>query len=263
MAVLVRRSPSSLALNAAGAVTVLRPMLTYALCAALYAPLGAAARRGALAAELSSLRRPVRGSAVSDGWESAAGATVQALESASARLRELAYFQANPDVEAVVEMECAVAAALSWAPAAHCKALRSLSKRLEDGQHWVEAAEAAAAAHVTAARAEAAEAVAEESPQPPPLPAYFLLKPALAPPTPLAGEQQRKVGLDGLESIDDLGRLVDAAAVITTPLTPRSTPGSSCLSTDLPALGPCKGRARARAAPRRLAAAATRPQGLF
>ena len=132
------------ALNAAGAVTVLRPMLTYALCAALYAPLGAAAGRGALAAELSSLRRPVRGSAVSDGWESAAGATVQALESASARLRELAYFQANPDVEAVVEMECAVAAALSWAPAAHCKALRSLSKRLEDGQHWVEAAEAAA-----------------------------------------------------------------------------------------------------------------------
>ena len=137
------------------------------------------------------------------------------------------------------------------------------------------AAEAAAAAHVTAARAEAAEAVAEavgvaeaaqaemasvmapaaaaeveavvealESPQPPPLPAYFLLKPALAPPTPLAvpkpassaslwgphtpaWEQQRKVGLDGLESIDDLGRFVDAAAVITTPLTPRSTPGSA------------------------------------
>ena len=144
------------ALNAAGAVTVLRPMLTYALCAALYAPLGAAARRGALAAELSSLRRPVRGSAVSDGWESAAGATVQALESASARLRELAYFQANPDVEAVVEMECAVAAALSWAPAAHCKALRSLSKRLEDGQHWVEAAEAAATAAGVAMQALAA-----------------------------------------------------------------------------------------------------------
>jgi hypothetical protein len=34
------------ALNAAGAVTVLRPMLTYALCAALYSPLGEAARWG-------------------------------------------------------------------------------------------------------------------------------------------------------------------------------------------------------------------------
>ena len=34
------------ALDAAGAVTVLRPMLTYALCAALYAPLGEAARGG-------------------------------------------------------------------------------------------------------------------------------------------------------------------------------------------------------------------------
>ena len=144
------------ALNAAGAVTVLRPMLTYALCAALYSPLGAAARRGALAAELASLRRPIRGSAVADGWESAAGATVQALESAAARLRELAYFQANPDVEAVVEMECAVAAALSWAPAAHCKALRSLSKRLEDGAHWVEAAEAAATAAGVAMQALAA-----------------------------------------------------------------------------------------------------------
>jgi hypothetical protein len=144
------------ALNAAGAVTVLRPMLTYALCAAMYSPLGAAARRGALAAELASLRRPIRGSAVADGWESAAGATVQALESAAARLRELAYFQANPDVEAVVEMECAVAAALSWAPAAHCKALRSLSKRLEDGAHWVEAAEAAATAAGVAMQALAA-----------------------------------------------------------------------------------------------------------
>ena len=136
------------------------------------------------------------------------------------------------------------------------------------------AAAAAAAANATAARAEAVEAAAEaagvaavtqaeltgvmaaatpaadvaavveatavcdaatlESPQPPPLPTYFLLKPALAPPTPLAvlklassvplrgphtpaWAQQRKVGFDGLDSIDDLGRFVDAAAVITTP----------------------------------------------
>jgi hypothetical protein len=136
------------------------------------------------------------------------------------------------------------------------------------------AAAAAAAANATAARAEASEAAAEaagvvatahteladvvavvevtavcdattlESPQPPPLPAYFLLKPALAPPTPLAvlkpasseplwgphtpaWAQQRKVGFDGLDSIDDLGRFVDAAAVITTPLTPLSPPGSA------------------------------------
>jgi hypothetical protein len=59
-------------------------------------------------------------------------------------------------VEAVVEMECAVAAALSWAPAAHCKALRSLSTRLEAGQHWVEAAEAAATAAGVAMQALAA-----------------------------------------------------------------------------------------------------------
>ena len=98
------------ALDAAGAVTVLRPMLTYALCAALYAPLGEAARGGALAESLASLRVPATfegGSASAaeddsiaygrgptkpspEGWESAAGATVQALESAEARLRELA-----------------------------------------------------------------------------------------------------------------------------------------------------------------------------
>ena len=137
------------ALNAAGAVTVLRPMLTYALCAALYSPLGEAARqglpdivcrvvqrirtphclsqvaccdahsqylagptarRGALAGELAALRAADPGSTVSEGWEAAAGATVQALEAAESRLRELARAatgpQASSDVEAVVEMEC-------------------------------------------------------------------------------------------------------------------------------------------------------------
>jgi hypothetical protein len=78
-------------------------MLTYALCAALYSPLGEAARRGALAGELAALRAPDHGSTAADGWEGAAGATVQALESAEARLRELARAatgpQASPDVE--------------------------------------------------------------------------------------------------------------------------------------------------------------------
>ena len=148
------------ALDAAGSVTVLRPMLTYALCAALYSPLGAAARRGALAGELNALRLPDPGSSHAEGWETASGATVQALESAEARLRELARAatgpDASPDVESVIEMETAVAAALSWAPAAHCKALRSLSARLENGQHWVEAAEAAATAASVAMQALAA-----------------------------------------------------------------------------------------------------------
>ena len=192
------------ALDAAGAVTVLRPMLTYAVCAALYAPLGDDARRGALAGELAKLREPapeegssrggankegssggngaspnnngkargggsvargffgsaLAGASAGAGWARAAGATVQALESAEASLRELARAaagpEATPDVETVVDMECAVAAALSWAPAAHCKALRSLSARLEEGSHWVEAAEAAATAAGVAMRALAA-----------------------------------------------------------------------------------------------------------
>ena len=178
------------ALDAAGAVTVLRPMLTYALCAALYAPLGEAARRGALAESLASLRVPVTSKGESaaaaedsdsgdygrgttkpspEGWESAAGATVQALESAEARLRELARAatgpDASPDVESVVDMECAVASALAWAPAAHCKALRSLSARLEAGQHWVEAAEAAATAAGVTVQALAAAYAAAETPE--------------------------------------------------------------------------------------------------
>ena len=178
------------ALDAAGAVTVLRPMLTYALCAALYAPLGEAARRGALAESLASLRVPVTSEGESaaaaaeedsiaygrgptkpspEGWESAAGATVQALESAEARLRELARAatgpDASPDVESVVDMECAVASALAWAPAAHCKALRSLSARLEVGQHWVEAAEAAATAAGVTVQALAAAHAAAETPE--------------------------------------------------------------------------------------------------
>ena len=53
----------------------------------------------------------------------------------------------------MVDTEIAVARAFAWAPAAHCKALRSLSARLEAGSHWVEAAEAAATAAVTAMRA--------------------------------------------------------------------------------------------------------------
>ena len=177
------------ALDAAGAVTVLRPMLTYALCAALYAPLGEAARGGALAESLASLRVPATfegGSAAAaeddsiaygrgptkpspEGWESAAGATVQALESAESRLRELARAatgpDASPDVEKVVDMECAVASALAWAPAAHCKALRSLSARLEAGQHWVEAAEAAATAAGVTVQALAAAHAAAKSPE--------------------------------------------------------------------------------------------------
>ena len=99
----------------------------------------------------------------------AAGATVQALESAEARLRELARAatgpDASPDVEKVVDMECAVASALAWAPAAHCKALRSLSARLEAGQHWVEAAEAAATAAGVTVQALAAAHAAAKSPE--------------------------------------------------------------------------------------------------
>ena len=150
---------------------------------------GRGCSRGALAESLASLRVPATfegGSASAaeddsiaygrgptkpspEGWESAAGATVQALESAEARLRELARAatgpDASPDVEKVVDMECAVASALAWAPAAHCKALRSLSARLEVGQHWVEAAEAAATAAGVTVQALAAGARRGEAPR--------------------------------------------------------------------------------------------------
>jgi hypothetical protein len=43
-----------------------------------------------LAGELAALRAADPGSTVSEGWEAAAGATVQALEAAESRLRELA-----------------------------------------------------------------------------------------------------------------------------------------------------------------------------
>ena len=69
----------------------------------------------------------------------AAGATVQALESAEASLREPRARrgpEATPDVETVVDMECAVAAAL-WAPARTARRCL-LSARLEEGSHWVE-----------------------------------------------------------------------------------------------------------------------------
>ena len=98
------------------------------------------------------------------GMGSAAGATVE-RSSPPRRGRELArggWPDASPDVEKVVDMECAVASALAWAPAAHCKALRSLSARLEAGQHWVEAAEAAATAAGVTVQALAARGHGEE-----------------------------------------------------------------------------------------------------
>ena len=158
----------------------------------------------------------------------------------------------------------------AMAAAAAAAAANATAARAEAAEAAAEAAEAVAAAQaemagvervatpdqagVMAAAAADVAAVFEatamcdaatlESPQPPPLPAYFLLKPAAAPPTPLAvlkpassapmwgphtpaWAQQRKVGFDGLDSIDDLGKFVDAAAVITTPLTPLSPPGSA------------------------------------
>ena len=153
-----------------GSAVALRPTLTHALCAALYDPLGAAARRGALAEEIASLRAPAPASGSSptptnarkekrarEDWERATRDALDALESAEARLRALARAatgpNASPDVHAVVNTEIAVARAFAWAPAAHCKALRSLSARLESGGHWVEAAEAAATAAWTAMRA--------------------------------------------------------------------------------------------------------------
>ena len=156
-----------------GSAVALRPTLTYALCAALYSPLGAAARRGALAFELKSLREPRSLSSTGGGspkninprkekraredWYTATRDVLDALDSAEARLRALARAatgpRASPDVETVVETEIAVARAFAWAPAAHCKALRSLSARLEAAAHWVEAAEAAATAAWTAMRA--------------------------------------------------------------------------------------------------------------
>ena len=156
-----------------GSAVALRPTLTYALCAALYAPLGAAARRGALAGELASLREPklrrdaraatdankkARGEKKArEDWEKATRDVLIALSAAEARLRALAKTatgpRASPDVHAAVEAEIAAARAFAWAPAAHCKALRSLSARLASGGHWVEAAEAAATAAWTAMRA--------------------------------------------------------------------------------------------------------------
>jgi hypothetical protein len=153
-----------------GSAVALRPTLTYALCAALYDPLGAAARRGALKGELASLRLSRQDASAfasrsdarkekkaREDWEKATRDVLGALEAAEARLRALAVAATGPraslDVETVVDTEIAVARAFAWAPAAHCKALRSLSARLEAGSHWVEAAEAAATAAVTAMRA--------------------------------------------------------------------------------------------------------------
>ena len=153
-----------------GSAVALRPTLTYALCAALYDPLGAAARRGALKGELASLRLSRQDASAfasrsdarkekkaREDWNKATRDVLGALEAAEARLRALAVAATGPraslDVETVVDTEIAVARAFAWAPAAHCKALRSLSARLEAGSHWVEAAEAAATAAVTAMRA--------------------------------------------------------------------------------------------------------------
>ena len=152
-----------------GRAVALRPTLTYALCASLYDPLGCAARRGALARELERLRtyqpsEPTKNQLTekkekkaSDDWRVATADVLGALADAEQRLRALAIAATGrnsiPDIETVVDTEVAVARAFAWAPAAHCKALRSLSSRLESGGHWVEAAEAAATAAWTAMRA--------------------------------------------------------------------------------------------------------------
>ena len=155
-----------------GSAVALRPTLTYALCAALYDPLGAAARSAARsrasslaslrlsrqdASALSAAKRRPQGEEGSRGLEQGdagrargAGGCRGATESARGGGHRP---RASLDVETVVDTEIAVARAFAWAPAAHCKALRSLSARLEAGSHWVEAAEAAATAAVTAMRA--------------------------------------------------------------------------------------------------------------
>jgi len=130
------------------------PTLVYAMHAAFF-PLRPISCEEGLSLSLKALKS---GTEVSPaGWINSVKGSLATLDHAENCIRRLANATMNPrsmlDVPLAAELESELAKALNSSPAAHVKVLRSLSARLAESEHWVEAAEASTAAGIVAMQA--------------------------------------------------------------------------------------------------------------
>lgn len=154
LAVASLRTMLEAAVDIFGSSEPLCPTLIYAMHAAFF-PLRPISCEDGLSLSLKALKS---GTEVSPaGWINSVKGTLGTLDHAENCIRRLANATMNPrsmlDVPLAVELESELAKALKSSPAAHVKVLRSLSVRLAESDHWVEAAEASTAAGIVAMQA--------------------------------------------------------------------------------------------------------------